>query len=520
MWFNKARALQEAERSLTQGRLSQAIQQYSEIIENDPSDLALINTAGDLCVRDNSIPEALQLFRKLAEAYTREGFVLRAIAIDKKILKLAPQDVEAMLKLGELYAGQGLAREARDLYAQALTLCQQQNLEQRAIEVMRKMVANEPTNVAQLLHLADCCHALGRTGEALRAYLDASEAALAQGAMEGATAAFGQAAALDSTDARVIEVRRRLFPEAEAPGERPTEGEAAVAAESAPTPEAPDRGATGADAVDVQAQGGEIDLSEELEAWSDAQGAPGAAGTAFDFEESSAEIDFYLDYAMADEARKTLDRLAQQFPGEARVVDLRARYEARVSGAPAAPAANPVRDLAHDLESGWSGPQAAPAKVAPPAALDFAASLSAMLEEAATEAGRPQADDDPQTHYELGVAFREMGLVDEAIGEFQSVVRRASAGVYPPQFLTACSLLALCFSEKQMPGLAAKWYERALEMPGLDPEAALALHYDLGLAQEQAGNLEAAGANFLEVYSHNIDYRDVAEKVRQLSAKP
>ncbi|HEY6272418.1 MAG TPA: tetratricopeptide repeat protein [Terriglobales bacterium] len=106
MAFNKARALQEAERSLAQGKVSQAIQQYLQIIENDPSDLNLINMTGDLCVRDNSVPEALQLFRKLAEAYVREGFFLRAIAIYKKILKLDPSGVESMLKLAELYTAQ------------------------------------------------------------------------------------------------------------------------------------------------------------------------------------------------------------------------------------------------------------------------------------------------------------------------------------------------------------------------------------------------------------------------------
>src|ERR1700752_2052074 len=87
MTFNKAQALQEAQRALAQGKLSQAIREYLTIIENDPSDLALLNTVGDLCVRDNNVTEGLRLFRKLAEAYVREGFLLRAIAIYKKIIK-------------------------------------------------------------------------------------------------------------------------------------------------------------------------------------------------------------------------------------------------------------------------------------------------------------------------------------------------------------------------------------------------------------------------------------------------
>ncbi len=127
--------------------------------------------------------------------------------------------------------------------------------------------------------------------------------------------------------------------------------------------------------------------------------------------------------------------------------------------------------------------------------------------------------DDPETHYNLGVAFREMGLLDESIGEFQKVVRGAGKGKYPSNFLQACSLLAICFMEKKMPALAVRWYKRALETPDLDEEALMALQYDLGVAFEQAGEARNALERFTEVYSQNIDFRDVAEKIRELQHK-
>jgi tetratricopeptide (TPR) repeat protein len=138
-----------------------------------------------------------------------------------------------------------------------------------------------------------------------------------------------------------------------------------------------------------------------------------------------------------------------------------------------------------------------------------------MEEPGAAEA----AKDDPETHYNLGVAFREMGLLDEAIGEFQKVVKIGGKGNFPPNFLQACSLLAICFMEKKMPAIAGKWYIRALETPDLDEEAQLALQYDLGVAYEQAGESRKALERFTEVYSQNIDFRDVAEKIRELQPK-
>jgi tetratricopeptide (TPR) repeat protein len=191
-------------------------------------------------------------------------------------------------------------------------------------------------------------------------------------------------------------------------------------------------------------------------------------------------------------------------------------------------------DLAGDLASSLDGlttspeaplptPAAPPMHAAaPPAApAQGAAQLSGLLAEmeepgaAAAEAAR----DDPETHYNLGVAFREMGLLDEAIGEFQKVVKSAGKGNFPPNFLQACSLLAICFMEKKMPAIAVKWYLRALETPGLEEEALLALQYDLGVAYEQAGDSRNALERFTEVYSQNIDFRDVAEKIRELQQK-
>ncbi|MGH9708954.1 MAG: hypothetical protein ACRD37_00200, partial [Candidatus Acidiferrales bacterium] len=132
------------------------------------------------------------------------------------------------------------------------------------------------------------------------------------------------------------------------------------------------------------------------------------------------------------------------------------------------------------------------------------------------EMGEKDEDEDLETHYNLGIAYREMGLLDEAIGEFQRVAKAIQEG-RPFRYSMQCAtLLGLAFMEKQEPKIAALWYQRALELPGLDPETILALRYDLGLAEEQAGNSGAALDSFRQVYAMNIDYRDVAERIATL----
>src|SRR6202034_2969551 len=91
--------------------------------------------------------------------------------------------------------------------------------------------------------------------------------------------------------------------------------------------------------------------------------------------------------------------------------------------------------------------------------------------------------EDLETHYNLGIAYREMGLLEEAISEFQKVAKANNTGRAFRYAMQCCTLLGLAFMERGQPSIAAMCYERALEPPALDPETVLALRYDLGVAQ-------------------------------------
>ncbi len=127
-------------------------------------------------------------------------------------------------------------------------------------------------------------------------------------------------------------------------------------------------------------------------------------------------------------------------------------------------------------------------------------------------------DDDPDTHYSLGVAFREMGLLDEAIAELQKVCTSIERGQPFSQPIQTYTWLAQCFLDKGVPEAAIRWYEKALSIPGLDDEARLAINYELGSACETAMDKPAALRHFTDVYGANIDYRDVAERIQALKS--
>jgi tetratricopeptide (TPR) repeat protein len=141
-----------------------------------------------------------------------------------------------------------------------------------------------------------------------------------------------------------------------------------------------------------------------------------------------------------------------------------------------------------------------------------------LLQEFERDLAAPQQDDnDPETHFNLGIAFREMGLLDEAIGELQKVCRMAGNGLTAARAQEAYIWLATCFVEKAVPEASFKWFLRALESAP-DEDSRTAVNYELASAYEAAGLKRQALDHFMEVYGTNIDYRDVASRIRDLRA--
>ncbi len=152
----------------------------------------------------------------------------------------------------------------------------------------------------------------------------------------------------------------------------------------------------------------------------------------------------------------------------------------------------------------------------PSAGVDLAEMFGDLKHELEDDAA--VAEEDPVTHYNLGVAFREMGLLDEAIGELQKVCQAVERGHPFPQVMQTYTWLSQCFLDKGVPEAAIRWYERALKLTDIDQDTRMALHYELASAFEMANNKRAALEHFMEVYGTNIDYRDVAERIKTLKS--
>jgi tetratricopeptide (TPR) repeat protein len=120
--------------------------------------------------------------------------------------------------------------------------------------------------------------------------------------------------------------------------------------------------------------------------------------------------------------------------------------------------------------------------------------------------------EDPATHYDLGLAYLEMDLFDEAIKELQISSRD------PRLRVKSCNMLGLCFMERGEVELAIKEYERGLSV--LSPEEEqIGLRYNLARAYETLGNYQEAVNQLREIYVVDVNYLDVKQRLREIVEK-
>jgi len=120
---------------------------------------------------------------------------------------------------------------------------------------------------------------------------------------------------------------------------------------------------------------------------------------------------------------------------------------------------------------------------------------------------------DFETHYDLGIAYKEMGLLEDAIGEFQI----ALGG--PERKLASLHAMGLCALDLERASDAVSHLEQALALPELPAEQQIALHFDLGRAYEQQGDLERTRRAYQAVAASDPDFGGVEERLAELESR-
>jgi tetratricopeptide (TPR) repeat protein len=144
---------------------------------------------------------------------------------------------------------------------------------------------------------------------------------------------------------------------------------------------------------------------------------------------------------------------------------------------------------------------------------DEAADFSDMLRAFKAGVAENVDEEDHEAHYDLGVAYKEMGLLDEAISEFQKSLRG------PNNRVRAIEALGQCFVEKTQLPVAATILQRALAEPGVTDESLVGVLYLLGTISEELDLLPDAKKFYQRVFAVDIQFRDIGARLNAVEKR-
>jgi tetratricopeptide (TPR) repeat protein len=210
---DRVKVIEQAEKYVRSGRVKEAIAEYEKLALTDPQDVGTLNIVGDLYIRLGHSDRAVRSFQKVAEEYERRGLFSQALAICKKIHKLDPDNADHALKLGDLYAQQGFAADAKNVYAGVAGRLAGSGKAGEAIAVYEKVVKLDREDHEARRALAVLHRGSGNVDAALDQLNESANVRAEKGQYDEAIAVLREALALRPTDGRslvgLVEVYKR-----------------------------------------------------------------------------------------------------------------------------------------------------------------------------------------------------------------------------------------------------------------------------------------------------------------------
>ena len=528
---------EEARRFEQEEQWGKALDLYSQAIDqvsaDDTPDIALFNRAGDLATKVGNSAQAVAFYERAVDFYMDAGLPNNAIAVCKKVMRNLPDRYSIHLKMGQIRARQGFITDARTSFVTYAERVQAAGDLDEALRALIEFVKLAPDDYEMCMMLASQLEQSDRADDAITQYVGAYRIMQRQG--------LGELAQSVAAKVREMDPDLDLEKAASDPAFRRGAGfgEEGKGSEDSPPPVAQELEVIGP--VDLPLMSfddeDEADATKAAEE-ADAKVAEDAAAAAAS--EAAAAKAAEQAAAKAAEAEQAAARAAEAAAAEAaagKAVDAAAAKAAQEAAAKVAEEA-----AATATKESPSVSNGDPKSEAPTESSEGYVDIGAVLlgektpEEKSTRfvvpyeepTGDDQADfekmlaqfrekvsdnieaNDVIAHYDLGTAYMEMGLLDEAISEFQVVLRGTS------EHLPTYEMLGQTFLQKAEPEAALRSLERGLNAPCEVEEERVGIYYYIGLAHETMGDKDTALDFYDRVFALDINFADVTERLRAL----
>jgi tetratricopeptide (TPR) repeat protein len=239
-------------------------------------------------------------------------------------------------------------------------------------------------------------------------------------------------------------------------------------------------------------------------------------------EDELAELDFFLRNRLLDDARELLASLAEAHPCHPQLAERSEELERLAAEPPAvatqqpAPPRVPPPAPTHPTSPTPTPAPAPPARRPSLGGGDYLYSVEDVFGRFKAQIEQTVGADDAATHYDLGIAYREMGLLADAAREFETALAGGGKG----RELDCLTMIGLCrLDGGDAPG-AVEAYRGALRVGSLRPDAEREVQYQLAKAYEAAGDREAALYYLQRVLEVDGAYRDARAVVARLGGGP
>jgi tetratricopeptide (TPR) repeat protein len=229
-----------------------------------------------------------------------------------------------------------------------------------------------------------------------------------------------------------------------------------------------------------------------------------------DYSEGAAEAEFYLRQGLYKEAKAAYQKLLELFPGNDEIREKLSLIEAKAEEEVRAEE-KPVEKVIEKPAEEFVISDILEAETAPEFTLE--SDVLGIFEEFKKGLEEKIDTEDSETHYNLGIAYKEMGLIDDAIREFQTSKNA------PERLIPSMSMLGMCYMAKGLYPLAIDSFNGVMEKMGTKDESYWGVKYELAEAYEKNDDPKEALRHYTEVYGWNSKFRNVAEKINLLKVQ-
>lgn len=247
-------------------------------------------------------------------------------------------------------------------------------------------------------------------------------------------------------------------------------------------------------------------------------------GQSAEVEEVLEEAEFFTSRGLYDDAKAILEEQLERSPGHPLLTEKLEEVEQALAGNQKSRTVDrrrlrrsraPARDRSFDIAASLDALddlEQAESEAPPMAALEGDVDVDQVFEKFKEGVRAQVSEGDSATHYDLGVAYKEMGLLPDACQEFELAARD------PTRQCMCYAMIGMIHSEKNELLEAVNAYEQALNAAQKTLDQEFSLLYDLGGLYERLGERKKALQSMLSVERRNPDYRDVRQRVRDLRA--